>query len=284
MPKLIAFIDGSVYSESVVDHAAWVANTIGAAVDVVHVIGRRDTGSVPVDLSGNLEMDSQQALLEELAEHDRQSARIARARGRLIVDGAVQRLRSAGVAEAHARLRTGDIVEAVQELEFEATLIIVGKRGEAADFARLHLGSNLERIVRVSHKPVLVANRKFKPVQRFMVAFDGGPSVMKAIAHIASGKLFPGLPCHLVAAGRDTPESRGRIGAAADLLRSAGYAVDYSIEDGEPEKVIARAVEQHKSDLLVMGAYGHSRIRSFIIGSTTAEMVRSVLVPVMLFR
>jgi nucleotide-binding universal stress UspA family protein len=33
-----------------------------------------------------------------------------------------------------------------------------------------------------------------------------------------------------------------------------------------------------------MGAYGHSRIRNFIIGSTTTEMVRSVKIPVMLFR
>ena len=37
-------------------------------------------------------------------------------------------------------------------------------------------------------------------------------------------------------------------------------------------------------DLVVMGAYGHSRIRNLIIGSTTSEMIRSCLVPVMLFR
>jgi len=33
-----------------------------------------------------------------------------------------------------------------------------------------------------------------------------------------------------------------------------------------------------------MGAYGHSRIRSLIIGSTTTEMIRSCKVPVALFR
>ena len=36
--------------------------------------------------------------------------------------------------------------------------------------------------------------------------------------------------------------------------------------------------------LLVMGAYGHSRIRSLIIGSTTTAMVRAVKVPVLLYR
>lgn len=284
MPKLIAFIDGSIYSESVLDHAAWVANTIGASVDVVHIIGRRETTSVPVSFSGNLEADAQQHLLEELSAHDQQRAKLAQQRGRLIVDAGVARLLSAGVAEVHARLRTGDIVEAVQELEADADLVLIGKRGEAADFAKMHLGSNLERVARSSRKPVMVANRKYKPIERFLIAYDGGPSVMKAINHIASGALFPGLPCHMVMAGKDTPEARGKVEASANILRAAGYAVEIHIEEGQPEEVIARHAEADHIDLLVMGAYGHSRVRNFIIGSTTSEMIRSVLIPVMLFR
>lgn len=284
MPKLIALIDGSLYSESVLDHAAWVANTIGASVDVVHVIGRRDVGSTPANLSGNLEMGAHPNLLQELAEHDIQRAKLAQQRGRVIVDGGAARLRTAGVGEVHAKLRTGDIVEAVQELEAHADLVLVGKRGEAADFAKLHLGSNLERVVRVSRKPVMVASRAFKPVKRFLVAFDGGPSVMKAINHIAAGSLFPGLPCHMITVGKETAESRAQLEAAADILCNAGYEVETLIEEGEPEAVIAKHAEADHIDLLVMGAFGHSRVRSFIIGSTTTEMIRSVRIPVMLFR
>ncbi len=32
------------------------------------------------------------------------------------------------------------------------------------------------------------------------------------------------------------------------------------------------------------GAYGHSRIRNLIIGSTTTEMIRSCKIPIVLFR
>jgi nucleotide-binding universal stress UspA family protein len=53
---------------------------------------------------------------------------------------------------------------------------------------------------------------------------------------------------------------------------------------GQPEIVISNTVASAGFDLLVMGAYGHSRIRSLIVGSTTTEMVRSCLVPVVLFR
>jgi nucleotide-binding universal stress UspA family protein len=36
--------------------------------------------------------------------------------------------------------------------------------------------------------------------------------------------------------------------------------------------------------VMVMGAYGHSRIRSLVIGSTTEAMVRRCKVPVLMFR
>jgi len=48
--------------------------------------------------------------------------------------------------------------------------------------------------------------------------------------------------------------------------------------------VIADTVESEQFDLLVMGAYGHSRIRNLIIGSTTTQMIGACKVPVMLFR
>ena len=69
-----------------------------------------------------------------------------------------------------------------------------------------------------------------------------------------------------------------------NLLKKA--AVDYSVfyQSGEPERVISDHVEKYGVDLLVMGAYGHSRIRNLIIGSTTTQMIRSCLVPVLLFR
>jgi len=163
-------------------------------------------------------------------------------------------------------------------------LVIVGKRGEAADFAKLHLGSNLERVVRSSSKPVLVAARVFTPVKRFLIAFDGGPSAIKAVDHIAKGKLFNDLECRMLMVGTETPAARKQLDDAADLLRGNGYTVEAEIDQGQPDDLIAKCVEADAINLVVMGAYGHSRIRSLIIGSTTTEMVRSCKVPVMLFR
>ena len=63
---------------------------------------------------------------------------------------------------------------------------------------------------------------------------------------------------------------------------AAGIMAETAILPGRPETALGKLVEQAPFDLLVMGAYGHSRIRSLIIGSTT--MIRSCKVPVVLTR
>lgn len=284
MTKLIALVDGSVYSESVCDHAAWIAGRTGATVELLHVLGRRETASAPANLSGNITLGARTALLEELSALDEQRAKLAQRRGRAILDDAEARLAADDIAGVSAKLRIGDVVETVAEREAEAAMIVVGKRGEAADFARLHLGSNLERVIRSSHKPVFVAARAFRPIRRFLIAYDGGTSAMKAVDHIARSDLFAGLECRLITAGADSAENRRRLDDAKALLEAGGYRVDAAILPGQPETAIAQAVESEGIDLLVMGAYGHSRIRSLIIGSTTTEMIRSCKVPVVLFR
>ena len=88
----------------------------------------------------------------------------------------------------------------------------------------------------------------------------------------------------MILCGADTPEARKRLEDAAVLLRAADFIVQTDITPGAADKAIADKVETGGIDLLVMGAYGHSRIRSLIIGSTTTEMIRSCMIPVMLFR
>lgn len=284
MTRLLALIDGSVYSRSVCDHAAWAAEQTEASVELLHVLGRRNTSSAPTDLSGSINVDAKEHLLTELATLDQEQARLTQKRARLVLEEAKQRLEQAGVADVTARLRHGDLIENLQAAESDADLVIIGKRGEGADFARLHLGSNLERVVRACHKPVLVTSRAFRPINSLLIAFDGGESAMKAVRHIAHGVLFPGTVCHLLTVGNRTDQAERNLENAAAMLRKAGYEVETGIRPGQADSVIAAKVEIDRIDLLVMGAYGHSRIRSLIIGSTTSEMIRSCLVPVMLFR
>ncbi|MCV6596876.1 MAG: universal stress protein [Mangrovicoccus sp.] len=282
MGRLLALVDGSTYSESVCDHAAWAAKRRGSGVTVVHVIGHRQ--GAKSDLSGNIGLGARTALLEELAELDAAKAKLAQKRGRAILDDAKARIEAAGVEDVQVRLRTGDLLESLAELEAEHDMVIIGKRGEAADFAKLHLGSNIERVVRASTLPTLVCSRAFQPIARFMLAFDDGPSSLKAVDYLSQSKVFPGLACNLLMVGRGTTTEQRAFEGAATVLEDAGYEVNAQLLRGEPEKVITDQINDGAADVLIMGAYGHSRIRSLIIGSTTTEMVRGCQVPLLLFR
>lgn len=281
--KIVALVDGSIYSASVCEHAAWIASRTGAPVELIHVLGRREASDTH-DHSGAIALGARTALMEELAALDAQRAKLISHRGRAILEDAQALVEKAGVTEVTTRLRHGDIVEAVADVEADARVILIGKRGEAADFARGHLGSNLERIVRASHKPVFVASRAFRPISKVLVAYDGGVSAMKAVDHIARSPLFQGLAVHVVTVGSATPEVTKGLEDAKALLKAAGIAAETSVLPGQPETALARLVDEAQVDMLVMGAYGHSRIRSLIIGSTTTAMIRACKVPVILVR
>ncbi|WP_372628034.1 universal stress protein, partial [Arsukibacterium sp.] len=42
--------------------------------------------------------------------------------------------------------------------------------------------------------------------------------------------------------------------------------------------------QEHHIDLMVMGAYGHSRIRQFIVGSTTTAMISKAKCSLLILR
>ncbi|PWW02001.1 nucleotide-binding universal stress UspA family protein [Hoeflea marina] len=281
--KIIALVDGSTYSKSVCDHAAWASARTGAAVELLHVLGRRDQPD-NADLSGAIALGARTALLEQLAAVDEQRAKLLKQRGRAILDDATEILKGDGVADVRAMLRHGDLLEAVALQEADAAMIVIGKRGEAADAAALHLGSNVERIARASHKPVLVASRAFKPISKLLIAWDGGLSSMRSIDHVARTRTYAGLEVHVVTVGQSSAETENGLAMARAMLASAGFDAHTSVIGGQPEKALARMVTDANFGIVVMGAYGHSRIRSLVIGSTTTEMIRSCRVPIVLVR
>ena len=280
MPTILACTDGSLYAPSVYRHAAWAASRHGAALHVLHVIERREHRTA-ADLSGSIGFDANAELLSELARLDEAHARVARLRGQAILDDAVKQLAGHAVTSTQ---RHGSLVETLDEFEKDAALLVIGKRGEHADFAKGHLGSNLERVVRSARIPVLVAAREFTPPERFLTAFDGGPSALKAVHHLATAPLLRGLECHLVAVGEPDSELSRALQKASVVLTEAGYDVSANLLPGNPDEVIAREVKKRGIGLLAMGAYGHSRVRQFILGSTTTTLVRTCQVPVLLFR
>ncbi|MCA1805891.1 MAG: universal stress protein, partial [Xanthomonadaceae bacterium] len=246
----------------------------------LHVL---DKSEYPIErnLSGNIGMGSREALLEELASLDEQRGRLALEQGRLLLEAARERAVADGVGDSTVLQRHGNLVETLVELEPETRLLVMGKHDENLGE---HIGSRLENVVRTLHRPILVTTHEYRPPTRVMLAFDGSATTRKGVEMVAGSPLFRGLPCHLVMAGNDNEESRAQLDWARNILETAGFEAPAVLRQGEVERVLCGYRQEQDIDLLIMGAYGHSVIRRFLVGSTTTNVIRNASVPVLLLR
>jgi len=281
---VLACIDRSHYAASVCDHAAWAARTLDIPVLVLHSIERLPDPAARTDRSGRLGVDTGEHLLSELVALDEQRNRVARESGRVLLDDAARRVAEAGVGEVFQRLETDDLADQLRDHERDSRLIVLGKGGESADRDVKDLGRNLERVIRASHKPVLIAAEAFRPIRRFLLAYDGGRSAGEVINYLVDTPLLKGIEGQVLMVGHGADGDRNWLGDAVRHLESAGLRVTGVVRQGEPEAVIADTVESEGIDLLVMGAYGHSRIRQLMIGSTTTDVMRRCVISMLVFR
>jgi nucleotide-binding universal stress UspA family protein len=283
MNHIIGCLDGSLYTQSVCDHALWLAQRLGSGIELLHVLDHHREHASVANYSGAIGFKSNEALMEQLTEVEEAQAKVGLAKGRAILQESARRLREAGATVTTTQLH-GALVETLTARETRDSIVVLGKRGEAADFAKLHLGANLERVARASICPILAAARAFRPIERVLIAHDGGASIRKAMGFLAQSPLLRDLHVQILAVGAVDQARRAQLDEAQKQIERCGATVSTRIESGDPETTIARITEQDGFDLLVIGAYGHSRIRNLVIGSTTTAMLRSCRIPVLMVR
>jgi len=166
-------------------------------------------------------------------------------------------------------------------MEEDIRLIILGKHD---DHLSEHIGSRLENVVRTMHRPILITTAEYEVPQQVMLAFDGSATTRKGVEMVASSPLFSGLPCHVIMVGTETDANREQLLWAKTKLEQAGFEAPVTIIEGEIEKVLCDYRAANNIDLLIMGAYGHSVVRRFLVGSTTTSVIRNASVPVLLLR
>ncbi|MEO6031837.1 MAG: universal stress protein [Burkholderiaceae bacterium] len=284
MNKVIACVDGAAYTTSVCDAVIWAAHRLSAPLEFLHVLDRHPEHAPIIDFSGSIGLGAQESLLQELSELDEKRGTLAQRHGRALLARLVRRAKDAGVAEVDGRQRHGSLVDSLLDLEPEARLFVLGQHSHATSGARRHLDHNVERVIRSLKRPVLVASAEFKPPQRFAIAFDGSPTGRTMVETVANSPLLKGLGCALVTTGAESASLHDQQAWAGTVLGAAGFAVEACIVAGEPENVLPAWLTAHSIDLLVMGAYGQSRIRHLIVGSTTTTLLRISPIPVLVLR
>lgn len=190
---------------------------------------------------------------------------------------------AAGISEVVSRQRHGDLVDTLIALEDEIRILVLGKHNP--DSVGDHVGNNLERVVRTMHRPILAVPKHYTEPNSIMIAYDGSDTTKKSIAMVARSPLFTGLPCHIVMVGTATTKMQADLDWAKATLEASQLAVTTAIIDGDVKQTLCDYRDTQQIGMLVMGAYGHSKIRQFLVGSTTTKMLQHFSrVPLLLLR
>lgn len=284
MNKVFAFIDGAKQTEAVCDYGIWACQRLQTPLEFLYVIDRHPEKAVVSDFSGSLEFDAMDALLTKLSDLDEQRSKLAQEHGRYILGAARLRALQAGLEYIEIRQRHGSLVETALDIQPDALLYILGQRSPCERTSKTYLDLNSEKIVRVLQRPVLVTTGVFHEPASFMIAFDGSVTSQKMVETIAISPLFKGMACHIVMVLDDTPTHQHSLNWARNTMIKAGFDVLATLKQGDAHMILPDYIVSNGIDLLVMGAYGHSRIRELIVGSTTTALLRTSSVPVLVMR
>ncbi|KAK72714.1 universal stress family protein [Bordetella bronchiseptica GA96-01] len=284
MKNVIACISSPRRVQSICDYAIWAVRRLGSELELLHVV-EREQDAVPIaDLSGGIWMGAQETLLKELAELDERRQQLAQEQGRQLLQAATERAREAGIQGLAGLARQGYLVDVLLELEDDARLFVMGQHDRPTKPSRLLPDQHLEASVRALHRPVLVAGPSFVTPTRFLVAFDGSATSRKTVEMVSRSPLLQGMQAHVLTAGSDAGEARQALQWAREQLAQGGFDAITHHAAERPADALATYAGQHGIDMLVMGAYGHSRIRQLVLGSTTTEILSRVSLAVLILR
>lgn len=121
--------------------------------------------------------------------------------------------------------------------------------------------------------------------KRVLLAWDGGPQAARAAGdampflsgaeevRVVVARTYFGMSRHGEEPGADVARwlSAHGVKVAVEVLDAAGRSV---------AKALADAASDGAADMIVMGGFGHSRLREAIFGGVTSEMVDDPAVPI----
>lgn len=281
MKNIIACIDGSPMTLATCEASAWVASKINAPLVLLHALDKT-TRPVVSELSGQIGLGSQEELLNELAKLDEARSKVALKHGKQLLEEAAEWVMNKGINHVVQLQRHGSLLESLIDLENELRVLVIGKLGEEQDSNKT-IGSQLESVIRSIKSHTLVVNAPFSIPTSYLIAFDGSPTSEKLIEKAINTPLLLGLDCHLVMVD-DFSEKSAAFEKAAIKLKNAGLSVHEDILSGSVDDALLNYQKDHQIGMMVMGAYGHSALRQFFLGSNTTKVLIKSEVPLLLIR
>lgn len=198
-----------------------------------------------------------------------------------------------------------------EEKRFKATAIVLGWRGHGA-FRRLLAGSVSRSIAARAACPVLIVREAPRAIRRLLVGFDGSPNAKRALDFVCtlapsrasrvvvvqaiqpmsvptsvwlSASIRRQLQHEVRAINRERQEKAAvAVNDAVTRLESSGWPATGALRIGAPLATLLRAAEEHRADVLVLGARAVKAVERLLLGSVANGALDRSNVPVLLVR
>ena len=283
MTKIITCVDGSAITSAVTEAAVWVSKKLNKSLLFLHTLEKKQQHGAD-DYTGAIGLGARTALLEEMTKLDEQRGKVAMQLGKELLEYVTRQAEIAGVDEVESLQRHGDLVDSIDDIEGQTRLIVIGRSGKGHDGKFNALGSNIETLLRKASHPVMVIPDTFKTPVSFMIAYDGRETADKALPRVIDGGLLHCLHCHLVSVRNNETNQKDKFLLAQQKLEEKGFNVTVSFIEGNIHDSLMEYKEAHDIGLIVMGAFGHSKLRHLFLGSNTLKMLERSKVPMMVLK
>ncbi|MEN6375609.1 MAG: universal stress protein [Smithella sp.] len=276
--KILIPVDGSANSDIAVEYGIYIASKLDSIISALHVMDiNLLQGPMLTDISGAAGMppsdgmfDAVEASLNEKAD--------------LVLKSFREHCRWKGL-QVETKKVVGRISETIIEEARDADFIVMAKKGEHFHLkAGGFLGSVAESVIRHAAKPVMVTPETFLEIESMAIAYDGSPSAQKALNFSLALSKQAAWPITAVIITENMDRASILTAEIEDAAGEQEADCDVIILPGKEGTEILNFIGEGAVELMVMGAYGHNRLRELLLGSTTSQVIQKSPIPVLLMR
>lgn len=271
-------VDGSANSAVALEYGIYIAPKFEATITGLHVIDVfLIQGPMMTDISATVAVTPYDGYFEAVETSLKEKAD-------LLLKTFDDRCVNSGVP-CETKKTIGKISDAIIEEAENSDLILMAKKGEHFHLKEGGLiGSVAEIVIRHSGKPVMVIPETFREIESMGLAYDGSPPARKALDLSLAISEKAKWPITVLIASPDKAKAADLCAQVEDTASQGLADCEVIISSGKETDDILKFIQEGSVELMVMGAYGHNRLREWLLGSTTAHIIHKSSIPVLLIR
>ena len=275
---VFAFIDKSESAESTLQHAVWASSILDQPLVLVALIDGGDSDS-PWQYDDFDGLDPRDDLYREIIPAERIDDPAAEYAAIEVVQAAARRARDLGAERVRTVTSPETLVYFIEHSTSSNDLLVFGRDRKENQL----LGRQMDEVLHLRKRVMLLVPESFSTPKSWLMALDGGPSSGRVVEYLIRNPLVRDMPGTAAIVGSDH-QNRLHFRDAVKHLQSAGYSITSHELQGGADDVLAAILEVSPVDVLIMGAYGGGRFRSFFERSTTSRLLGSFKGPVLVAR